>query len=133
MRLSVLMTMAIFFMFGPSMGWAQDGVKILEMGPVADPSAVLDIESTNKGILLPRMSSADSGLSQEQRDTLRKAVDEVKKHLGESQARDLSSAKTIAELKGKIAVHVKTCAPCGQLKALETSLKTGPTPSSKKK
>lgn len=42
-------------------GWAfgQSGVSINESGAQADPSAMLEIESSTKGMLIPRMTSAE--------------------------------------------------------------------------
>ena len=132
MRLSLLMMVVLFLIAGPLMVWAQDGVKVSETGPGVEPSAILEIESTKEGMQVQKKSSVDSVLSQDQRDMLRKVFDEVKKHVGPSQARDLGSATTMAELRAKIALYVKACAHCEQLKALEASLKTRSTQSSKK-
>ena len=39
--------------------YAQNGVGINSTGAAADPSAALDVASTNKGVLLPRMTAAE--------------------------------------------------------------------------
>lgn len=51
-KLSSLFTCVIFF----SLSALSQGIAINENGNNADPSAILDLESTSKGFLLPRMS-----------------------------------------------------------------------------
>lgn len=40
-------------------GMAQDGVSISTVNETPDPSAILDVKSTNKGVLVPRMTTAE--------------------------------------------------------------------------
>ena len=51
-----LTTSVIFFLFISVSVFAQNGVKISNAAGTADPSAMLDIVSANKGVLFPRMS-----------------------------------------------------------------------------
>ena len=41
-----------------SIGYTQEGVAINNTGSAPDASAILDLQSTNKGILAPRMTEA---------------------------------------------------------------------------
>jgi hypothetical protein len=56
-----LLTMAVLVLItaANSQVYAQDGVGINPTGAVADPSAALDVASTNKGVLVPRMTEAE--------------------------------------------------------------------------
>ena len=55
-RLFVILVVAVFTAYGAI---AQNGVSINTTGAVADPSAMLDVSSNNKGFLTPRMSEAE--------------------------------------------------------------------------
>ena len=46
----------LLFTFLLSSAFAQTGVKISATPGTADPSAMLDIESSNRGLLLPRVN-----------------------------------------------------------------------------
>ncbi|HRS54804.1 MAG TPA: hypothetical protein P5250_08880, partial [Bacteroidales bacterium] len=56
LTLVVLFILMMFFSFNKSS--AQGGAAINTTGNPADPSAMLDISSTTKGILIPRMTEA---------------------------------------------------------------------------
>ena len=55
------LTMASFLLItaASSQVYAQNGVGINSTGAAADPSAALDVASTNKGVLVPRMRAAE--------------------------------------------------------------------------
>jgi hypothetical protein len=60
-RLKRFLTMAgiVLITGASSQVYAQNGVGINPTGAAADPSAALDVSSTNKGVLVPRMTEAE--------------------------------------------------------------------------
>ena len=60
-RLKRFLTMAgiVLITAASSQVYAQNGVGINPTGAAADPSAALDVSSTNKGVLVPRMTAAE--------------------------------------------------------------------------
>jgi hypothetical protein len=52
------LALAIFFSLLVQLAFAQNGVAIAASAATADPSAMLDIQSTSKGALVPRMTNA---------------------------------------------------------------------------
>jgi hypothetical protein len=65
-RKSILRLVLLVYSVGMSMGFAQ-GVGINSSGTIPHPSAMLDVESTTKGFVLPRMTTA-------QRDSIQNPV-----------------------------------------------------------
>ena len=113
--------------------WAQgSGVKIPSNSSMPESSAILEVDSSAKGLLMPRMSQSTSPLSQSQRDSLKKATQEVKTRLGEAEAKALAATATVAELNKALAAYALKCADCTQVKALQTALKSKPPKASPK-
>ncbi len=113
--------------------WGQaPGVKIRSNSSTADSSAIIEVESTSKGLLVPRMSESTSPLSQSQRDSLKKVVQEVKTRLSEAEAKALAATATVAELNTTLAAYALKCTECAQVKALQTALKSTPPKTSTK-
>jgi hypothetical protein len=56
---TVFLSVALLWISGNQSVFAQDGVAINETGDNPHPSAILDVASTNKGFMPPRMTSGE--------------------------------------------------------------------------